>query len=165
MHSAKGLVILTQEESSFDFVYAKAVVALILVCSHTGYVGCVPLQSKNQLDLMTREVVQFIRVIGNSEVTIRCDNEPAMLQPQRMVTKTTQAMGLKTIMKSSVAYDHGNFLAENTIARVRAWEPLCCVVFKAGCFFVDWKPIVELVSSPRIMAHQQIRSGHWNDPI
>ena len=50
---------------------------------------------------------------------LRCDNEPAILQLQRLATKTRQSMGLKTRMDNSVAYDHGNSLAENGIARVR----------------------------------------------
>ena len=73
----------------------------------------------NQLDHMNRELVQFIQRLGHSDVALRCDNEPAILQLQRLATKTRQSMGLKTRMDNSVAYDHGNSLAENGIARVR----------------------------------------------
>ena len=66
----------------------------------------------NQLDHMNRELVQFIQRLGHSDVVLRCDNETAILQLQRLATKTRQSMGLKT-------YDHGNSLAENGIARVR----------------------------------------------
>ena len=118
---------------SFDFFYTKAdgdeepdettpdtVLALVMVCSQTGYVACVPLQNKNQLDLMNRELVQFVQRLGHSECNLRCDNEPAILQLQRLATRTRQSMGLKTKMTSSVAYDHGNALAENAVSRVRA---------------------------------------------
>ena len=96
------------------------VLALIMVCSQTSYVACVPLQGKSQLDLTNRELVQFTQRLGHSEVIFRCDNEPAILQLQRLATKTRQAMGLKTRMTSSVAYDHGNASAENAIACVRS---------------------------------------------
>ena len=117
---------------SFDFFYTKAdgeapgedapdtILALIMVCSQTSYVACVPLQGKSQLDLINRELVQFAQRLGHGEVIFRCDNEPAILQLQRLATKTRQAMGLKTRMTSSVAYDHGNALAENAISRVRS---------------------------------------------
>ena len=64
--------------------------------------------------------MQFAHRLGHGEVIFRCDNEPAILQLQRLATKTRQAMGLKTRMTSSVAYDHGNALAENAISRVRS---------------------------------------------
>lgn len=95
------------------------VLGLIIVGSATGFISCVPLQSKNQLDHMSREPVQFIQRLGYNEVILHCDNEPSILQLQRLATKTRQSMGLKTRMSSSVAYDHGNSLAENGMARVR----------------------------------------------
>ena len=117
---------------SFDFFYTKAdgqeepteetpdsVFSLFIVCGATGFISFVPLQSKNQLDHMNRELVQFIQQLGFSDVVLRCDNEPAILQLQRLATKTRQSMGLKARMDNSVAYDHGNSLAENGIARVR----------------------------------------------
>ena len=75
---------------SLDFFYTKAdgddepdentpdtVLSLVMVCSQTGYISCVPLQHKNQLDLMNRELVQFVQRLGHSECNLRCDNEPA----------------------------------------------------------------------------------------
>ena len=118
---------------SFDFFFTKAdgaeqltdetpdtVLGLIKVCSQTGFVGCVPLEGKNQLDVMNRELVQFVQFLGRSEAILHCDNEPAILQLQRLAVRTRQSMGLKTQMSSSVAYDHaGNALTENAIGRVR----------------------------------------------
>lgn len=63
--------------------------------------------------------MQFIQRLGYNNVILRCDNEPSILQLQRLATRTRQSMDLKTTMTSSVAYDHGNSLAENGIARVR----------------------------------------------
>ena len=75
--------------------------------------------SRFKLDL-NRELVQFAQRLGHSELIFRCDNEPAILQLQRLATKTRQAMGLKTRMTSSVAYGHGNALVENASACVRS---------------------------------------------
>ena len=60
------------------------VLSLIIVCSATGFISCVPLQSKNHLDHMNRELVQLIQRLGHSDVVSRCDNEPAILQLQRL---------------------------------------------------------------------------------
>ena len=63
---------------SFDFFYTKAdgeapdgaddvadsILSLIIVCSHTGFTACVPLQSKNQMDVMNRELIQFGPDVG-----------------------------------------------------------------------------------------------------
>ena len=120
---------------SFDFFCTKAdgeapdgaddvadsILSLIIVCSHTGFTACVPLQSKNQMDVMNRELIQFVQMLGHSEIIFHCDNEPSILQLQRLAVKTRQNMGFKTRMSSSVAYDHaGTSLAENAIGRVRA---------------------------------------------
>ena len=80
---------------SFDYFYTKvdgnditdqespdAMFSLIIVDSHTGFIACVPLQAKSQLDHMNRELVQFIQGLGYSEVILHCDNEPSILQPQ-----------------------------------------------------------------------------------
>ena len=66
---------------SFDFAYTKAVgadgiardtdtvVALVMVDSVTYYVGCVPVRSKSQTDLMVRELLQFTQTFGHAECT------------------------------------------------------------------------------------------------
>jgi hypothetical protein len=63
---------------SFDFFYTRLMVRrspqkkflmvlrLIIVCSATGVISCVPLQSKNHLDHMNRELVQLIQRLGHS---------------------------------------------------------------------------------------------------
>ena len=51
-------------------------------------------------------MIQFIQMLGHSEVILHCDNEPSILQLQRLSQRTRQAMGLKTRVSSSVAYDH-----------------------------------------------------------
>ena len=120
---------------SFDYFYTKSdgksaqeeepdtITALVVVDSHTGFVSCIPLEKKSQLDHANREIIKFIQMLGCSEVILHCDNEPAILQLKRLVLRTRQAMGLKTRESSAVAYDKGNSLAENAIGRVR---PLAC---------------------------------------
>ena len=116
---------------SFDYFYTKAngeaataddpdtIIALVVVCSQTSFVKSIPLESKNQMDHMNREVIQFIQMLGHTDVSLRCDNEPSILQLKRLLVKTRQAMGLRTLESSAVAYDHGNSLAENAVGRVR----------------------------------------------
>ena len=116
---------------SFDLFFTRAneadlpdpavdtLLGLVMVDSKTGYVGCVPLKSKGQFDLMVREVVSFCALLGYGEVTFMCDNEPTMVQLQKMVINTRQSMGLVSRATTSPAYDHENSLAENAIGRVR----------------------------------------------
>lgn len=81
---------------SFDYCYTKAgestrdadaLLALVLVDSKTGYLGCVPLNSKAQVDLATKEIIAFCQTLGYSQVMLRCDNEPSILQIQRLVSR------------------------------------------------------------------------------
>ena len=113
---------------SFDYFYTKAgedsqdpdaLVALVLCDSKTGYLGCVPMNRKNQFDLATKEVIAFCQTLGYSDVMLRCDNEPTVLQLQRLVVQARQLMGLRTQACTPSAYQHGNALAENAIQRIR----------------------------------------------
>ena len=102
-----------------------------------------PLDSQNQLDHMNRELVQSIQRLGHSDVVLRCDNEPAILQLQRLATKTRQSMGLKTRMDNSVAYDHGNSfsyldmgletcsMADQSLFSVEGSHPLRACIWQA----------------------------------
>ena len=76
---------------SFDFFYSKsdgtagregdkdAIVSLIVVCSHTNFVACIPLEKKSQLDHANREVIKFVQMLGHGEIIVHCDNEPSIL--------------------------------------------------------------------------------------
>ena len=87
--------------------------------SVTSYVGCVPLRSKGQLELMTRELLSFTAGLGYSEVVYRCDNGPTMRQLLNYVVSTRLSMGLPTRSMTPPAYPHGNSLVENAIGRLR----------------------------------------------
>ena len=113
---------------SFDYFYTKAgedsqdpdaLVALVLCDSKTGYLGCVPMNSKNQFDLATKEVIAFCQTLGYNDVMLRCDNEPTVLQLQRLVVQSRQQMGLRTQTCTPSTYQHDNALAENAIQRIR----------------------------------------------
>ena len=93
---------------SFDYFFTKSdglggehdeaekITSLVVVDSQTGFVSCIPLEGKSQLDHANREIVKFIQMLGHSEVILHCDNEPSILQLKRLVLKTRQSMGLKT---------------------------------------------------------------------
>ena len=73
-----------------------SVIALVMVDSKTGFLGCVPMNSKAQFDLATKELIAFCQTLGYNEVMLRCDNEPSVLQLQRLVVQARQQMGLQT---------------------------------------------------------------------
>eukprot|EP00435_Cladocopium_sp_Y103_P069691 s216_g33.t1 len=117
---------------SFDHCYTKAsaveadaanvdsTLVLVMVDSSTGYLGCVPVQSKDQYQILVREVLAFTQILGHSEVTYRCDNEPTIKNLQRMLVQTRLNMGLTTRASTSTAYVHAsNSLVENSIGRIR----------------------------------------------
>ena len=93
---------------SFDLAYIRSIpegtdpqdVAalpfLVMTDSASGFVGCVPLRSKGQLELMTREILSFTAGLGYAEVIYRCDNEPTMRQLLKYVVSTRLSMGLPT---------------------------------------------------------------------
>ena len=97
----------------------SALPLLVMVDSASGYVRCVPLRSKGQLELMTREVLSFTAGLGHAEVIFRCDNEPTMRQLLKYVVSTRLSMGLATRSVTPRAYSHGNSLVENVIGRLR----------------------------------------------
>ena len=92
---------------------------LVMVASASGYVGCVPLRSKGQFELLTHEVLSFTAGLGHAEVIFRCDNEPTMRQVLKYVVSTRLSMGLATRSVTPPAYSHGNSLVENVIGRLR----------------------------------------------
>ena len=61
----------------------------------SGSVLALPLRKKSDSHFMTRELCKFILGLGYPEVELRCDNEGAMLQVQRLV----QECLLKNCMK------------------------------------------------------------------
>ena len=116
---------------SFDFCYTKSVptsmeekkvdtmTCLVMCDSATGYLHAVPLRSKNQWSLMVRELLGFAGILGHSELVFMCDNEPTLLQLQRMVVNARLSMGLPTRKTNPAPYSHGNSLVENAVGRIR----------------------------------------------
>lgn len=114
---------------SFDHFFTKAgesstdtdaVISLVLVDSRTGFLGCMPMNGKAQFDLATKEVIAFChQTSGYNDVMWRCDNEPSVLQLQRLVLQTRHQMGVQTQACTPSAYQHGNALAENAVQRIR----------------------------------------------
>ena len=116
---------------SFDFEYTKAVpdskdakevdsmISLVMVDSSTGYVHAAPLRSKNQWDLMVRELLGFAGLVGHAEFVSMCGNEAALRQLQRMAVNARLSLGLATRATTPPPYSHGNSLVENAIGRIR----------------------------------------------
>ena len=116
---------------SFDFCYTKCVpekgdskeidsiTALLMVDSASGYIQAVPVRNKNQWQLMVHELLSFAGLMGHAEGTFRCDNEPTLLQLQRMVINARLAMGLVTHKGSPPPYSKSNGLVENAVGRIR----------------------------------------------
>ena len=113
---------------SFDFFYTRAsgeveddssLIAMAMVDNKTGYLGVVPLNSKAQFDLLTKELVAFCSTLGYNEVELRCDNEPAIMQVAKLTIQARQQMGLVTRLVTPAAYAHCNGLIENAVARIR----------------------------------------------
>ena len=117
---------------SLDFCYTRAhgddqvpqdVVSalwLVMVCSHGGFVGCIPLKSKSQINLIAREVMNFIQLLGHHDVVLQADNEGATRQILRVVVSARHKLGLPTRSTTSKVGDHSNALVENAIGRIRA---------------------------------------------
>lgn len=94
---------------------------MVAVCSETGYLMALPLKSKNQMNLITHELVAFTQVLGHGEVQYYADNEPTLRQILRLLVSARSTIGLKTTMRTTKIYDSaGNSLVETSIQRIRS---------------------------------------------
>ena len=123
---------------SFDFAYAKAsgqepegaqgangnsnsALWLVMVGSHIGYFGVVPVKSKNQTNLLAHEILAFSQVLGHHEVGYFGDNEPTVRQILRTLLNARHALGLRIRVFTTKTKDPaGNGLAETAIGRIRS---------------------------------------------
>ena len=117
---------------SFDFAYVKnvpdgrepkdisAVTCLVMTDSSTGFTHATPVRSKNQYQLMVQELLTFCQLLGHTSLTLRCDNEPTLVQLMRMAVNARLSLGLPTKAFTPMAYSHSNSLVENVIGRARA---------------------------------------------
>ena len=69
-----------------------------MIDNKTGYLGVVPLSSKSQFDLLTKELIAFTSTLGYSSVQLRCDNEPTIVQVAKLTVQARprQQMGLES---------------------------------------------------------------------
>ena len=49
---------------------------MVAVCSETGSLLGLPLKSKNQMNLITHELLAFTQLLGHEAAQYFCDNEP-----------------------------------------------------------------------------------------
>ena len=92
---------------------------MIMCDNMTGYVGCVPLRSKNQVKLAVCELMAFTQNAGHHAVTYLCDNEPSVRSILRALINARHSLGLPARIQTSKVGDHSNALAENSVARIR----------------------------------------------
>ena len=93
---------------------------LVMHDSHTGAVHCVPVNNKSQTRYMSQEVLRFISFTGPGKVALRCDQEPTMLQIQKLVQRARQRLNLSTVIENAKVGDHGsNAAVEKAIDWVR----------------------------------------------
>ena len=78
------------------------------------------MKSKNQMSLITHELLAFTQVLGHEEVQYYSDNKPTLRQILKLLVTARSSMGLKTTMRTTKIYDSaGNGLVENAIQRIR----------------------------------------------
>ena len=93
---------------------------MVVVCSETGSILGLPLKSKNQMNLITHELLAFTQILGHEEVQYYWDNEQTARQAVRLLVSSRTAMGVKTSMRTTKLYDSsGNSLSENAVQRAR----------------------------------------------
>ena len=86
----------------------------------SGSVFALPVQKKSDNHFMARELVKFVLGLGYPEIELRCDNEGAMLQLQRLVQKCLLKNEMKVTCTTSRVGDHGdNAWVEQTVHRLR----------------------------------------------
>ena len=69
---------------------------------------------------MSQEILRFINFLGHGEIALRCDQEPTVLQIQRLVQRARQRLNLRTVIENAKVGDHGgNAAVEKAIDRVR----------------------------------------------
>ena len=163
---------------SFDLAYTRSIPEganqqgitalpfLVMVDSSTGYVGCVPLRSKGQLELMTREILSFPPGLGHSEVIYRCDNEPTMRQ-LKYVVSTRLSMGLPTRSVTPPAYftwklfgGKCNWKASTTGMHFDAY---CEAAYRFGD--VNKRCLVELGPPTCSIADEPLWCGTWSNTV
>ena len=117
-----GAIGAEEEDAAQEGVQDDESGALLMValCSETGSLLGLPLKTKNQMNLITHELLAFTQILGHEAVQYYCDNQPTARQIARLLVSSRTAMGLKTTMRTTKLYDSaGNSLAENAVQRVR----------------------------------------------
>ena len=164
---------------SFDLAYTRSIPEganqqgitalpfLVMVDSSTGYVGCVPLRSKGQLELMTREILSFTAGLGHSEVIYRCDNEPTTHQLLKYVVSTRLSMGLPTAFSHPTCIftwklfgGKYNWKASTTGMH---FDAHCEAAYRFGD--VNKPCLVELGPPTCSMADEPLWCGTWSDTV
>ena len=95
---------------------------VVLVCLDrmTGMSRAIPLPTKEATFYAAKEVCAFIAYLGHSTVSLKSDNEQAMLSLQQKVARARGKHGFKTFLVNSQLYDHEtNGAVERMIQSIR----------------------------------------------
>ena len=96
---------------------------LIMHCNHTNAIGAVPLPDKSASSMKHAavELVRFCQLLGHTEVELRCDQEPCMLQLQGLALSARKRLGFRTRIRNPPIGEHqANGFAEKSIDVIRS---------------------------------------------
>ncbi len=118
---------------SFDFAYTGKsmdderdedglkLTTLVVHDSHSGSLNCFPLEGKDDAKHAVREMVKYLLYLGQGDVCLRCDQEPAILVMQSLLQRTWQRKGFRVVIENAKVLDNGgNALAEKSTDRIRS---------------------------------------------
>ncbi|CAE7244151.1 unnamed protein product [Symbiodinium sp. CCMP2592] len=96
---------------------------LIVHCNHTDAIAAIPLPDNSAASMKHAavELVRFCQLLGHSEVELRCDQEPCMLQLQGLAMNARKRLGFRTrIRNPPIGAHQANGLAEKAVDVIRS---------------------------------------------
>ena len=155
---------------------------MVVVDEQTNFCLCVPVESKAAHDLKnaTEEVVKLGAVLGHSELVIRGDSEPAMIQFLKTVSASRSRLGLGTKIEVAPPDSqlHHGLKAERFITIVRSmgkcllasieektgWKvtsnhPLFYWAFRHGAFLYSRFHVLRCGQTPFELLHGRAYAG------
>ncbi|CAE7834970.1 GIP [Symbiodinium sp. CCMP2592] len=98
----------------------RALKCLVAHDSATGMIAAIPCESKGDTRYLGIELMRFIKSLGHTTVTLKCDNEPSTLTLQRAIVTARQRLGLQTLVQNPAIGAKGSLgFCEKAIDSVR----------------------------------------------
>eukprot|EP00435_Cladocopium_sp_Y103_P044429 s2067_g12.t1 len=109
-----------------------------------GAVHCIPVQNKSQTKYMSQEIMRFITFLGYSTVMLRCDQEPATLQIQKLVQRARQRLNMRTLVEDAkVALQQRIRFQVSMMKQLKSQGTMRCHLFQFQIWFQLLKVDVE----------------------